>query len=153
MCIYARQTQHYAGSGKVPYVKYFLHEAHVTSVTQCQTSTSLHSRLSNIHSVTVTSTLTHILLPTGAQRYFTLSLVTYWLQKRSVSFFRVKEPLWFDPDVKGTHSSKTQVSIYQSTRGNNPEDLNLPHSKLMHKSCTITGKEWNRNPVSHQSIT
>jgi len=37
---------------------------------------------------------------------------------------------------------KRRLTIYLSTRGNNPEDLNLPHSKLMH---TIPYDELGRN--------
>jgi hypothetical protein len=71
----------------------------------------------------MTSTLTHTLLPTSVQRFFTPILVTYWLVKRSASFCRIKEPLWFDPDDEGIAFLQNKGNYLPVDKGQQPGRL------------------------------
>jgi len=126
--------------------------SHTLPLSSCSKTLHHHTLGSVIY--TVTSTLTHILLPTGVQRFFTLSLITYWLQKRSASFFRVKEPLWFDPDDEGTTLLQNAGNYLPVHKEQQPGRIeSSPQQTDAHNPAGRTGKKWNRNPVSHQSIT
>ena len=110
----------------------------------------LHYTLGSVictHSITH-SLITHILLPTGEQRFFTPSLVTYWLEKRSASFFRVKEPMWFDPEEEGTTLLENVGNYLPVDKGQQPGRLeSSPQQNDAHNPARWTGKEWNRNLV------